>query len=261
MSRIALITGGGQGVGAAIAQQFLNDGFAGIVLLDRNAEALAKTASSLNAPTKVHTFCADLADATTPQRAIDFVCEKFGGLDVLVNAAGNTERCSIDDVTSEAYSRLFDVNVKAPIFMMQCAGKVMKARGGGVVINITSMLAHGGPPSIGIYAASKAALVGLSKNVANAWKRDGIRVFALNLGWVNSDGEHKLQTEFHKMPQDWADKIGARMPFGRLILPSDIAGTCGFLVSTPAQMMTGTVIDYEQVPIGVYDSHPALGPE
>jgi NAD(P)-dependent dehydrogenase (short-subunit alcohol dehydrogenase family) len=129
------------------------------------------------------------------------------------------------------------------------------------VINIASMLAHGGPPNIGIYAASKAALVGLSKNVANAWKRDGVRVFAINLGWVNSDGEHQLQTGFHNMPENWADLIGRRMPFGRLIQPSDVAGLCAFLVSPAAQMMTGVVIDYEQMPVGVFDVHPALAPE
>lgn len=261
MARIAMITGGGQGIGAAVARQFLRDGFDGLVLLDRNAEALAKVKLELAAGDRVATFCADLLDEATPIRAMDFAVEKFGGVDVLVNAAGNTERCGIDDATPAAYQRLFDVNVKAPLFMMQAAGKLMKPRGGGVVINIASMLAHGGPPSIGVYAASKAALVGLSKNAANAWKRQGIRVFVINLGWANSDGEHKLQTEFHKMPQDWAQKIGERMPFGRLIAPNDVAGVCGFLVSPPAQMMTGTVIDYEQMPIGVYDVHPALLPE
>ncbi len=75
-----------------------------------------------------------------------------------------------------------------------------------------------------------------------------------------TDGEHELQTTFHKLPQNWAEDIGARMPFGRLITSDDVAGLCAFLVSPPAQMMTGAVIDYEQMPLGTFDSHPALSP-
>jgi NAD(P)-dependent dehydrogenase (short-subunit alcohol dehydrogenase family) len=260
VSRVAIITGGGQGLGAAAARQFLAEDFKGVVLVDRNAEALVNTQSALDSD-KVAILAADLCEETTAKAAVDLALKEFGRLDVLVNAAGNTERCGVDDATRQSYDRLFDVNVKAPLFLMQEAGKVMKKTGGGVVINVASMLAYGGPPSIGIYAASKAALVALSKNAANAWKWDGVRVFVINLGWANTDGEHKLQTEFHKMPQDWAANIGKRMPFGRLITPEDVAGLCSFLVSAPAQMMTGAVIDYEQMPMGVYDTHPALAPE
>ena len=136
----------------------------------------------------------------------------------------------------------------------------MVAAKSGVIINIASMLAYGGPPNLGTYAASKAALMALSRNAANTFKRDGVRVFCVNLGWALTDGEHELQTGFHKLPQDWAETMGARMPFGRLITADDVAGLCAFLVSPPAQMMTGAVIDYEQMPVGTFDSHPALSP-
>jgi len=261
MARVAIITGGGQGVGAAVARSFLDNGFAGCVLVDRNADALKQTQQKLGAD-KVAILAADLLQPGTPSAAVDLAVKTFGRVDVLVNAAGNTERWSIDEVSPENYDRVFGVNVKAPTFMMQAVAKAMrKAGSGGVIINIASMLAYGGPPNLGIYSASKAALVVMSRNAANAWKREGIRVFAVNLGWVNSDGEHKLQTEFHKMPPNWADLIGKRMPFGRLITPEDVAGLCQFLVSPPAQMMTGAVIDYEQMPTGVFDNHPALAPE
>jgi NAD(P)-dependent dehydrogenase (short-subunit alcohol dehydrogenase family) len=260
MTRVAIITGGGQGVGAAVARSFLDNGFTGCVLVDRNAEALAHTQQKLGAG-KVAILAADLLSPGTPKAAVDLATSTFGRVDVLVNAAGNTERWSLDEVTPEAYDRVFGVNVRSATFMMQEAAKAMRKAGGGVVINVASMLAYGGPPNLGIYSASKAALVVLSRNAANAWKREGIRVFVINLGWVNSDGEHKLQTEFHKMPENWAEVIGKRMPFGRLITPQDVAGLCQFLVSPPAQMMTGAVIDYEQMPTGVYDSHPALAPE
>ncbi len=261
MTRVVVITGGAQGIGAAAAKAYLREGFTGVVLLDRNGDQLGLMAKQLNAPGRVATLTADLTDEHTPAKAMALAMGKFGRIDVLLNAAGNTERCGIEDTTPQSFARLFDVNVKAPLFMMQEAIKLMKPQGSGTIINISSMLAHGGPPPLATYAASKGALVALTKNVANTVKRDGIRVFAINLGWVNTDGEHKLQTEFHKMPADWAAKIGARMPSGRLISSDDVAGVCVFLVSPSAQMMTGTIIDYEQMPIGVYDEHPALRPE
>jgi NAD(P)-dependent dehydrogenase (short-subunit alcohol dehydrogenase family) len=123
------------------------------------------------------------------------------------------------------------------------------------------MLAHGGPPNLTTYSASKAALNTMTRSVANTVKREGIRVFAINLGWVHSEGEQALQTGFHGLPQNWAEEIGRRMPAGRLIVPDDVAGLFAYLVSPSAQMMTGAIIDYEQMPAGVFDAHPALLPE
>jgi NAD(P)-dependent dehydrogenase (short-subunit alcohol dehydrogenase family) len=259
MTRVAIITGGAQGIGAGAAKQFLTDGFAGVVLVDRDAAQLQAQSEALSRIGSVVSLVADLRDAATPDRAVDLAVQQFGRLDVLVNAAGNTERCSIEDVTPAAYERLYDVNVKAPLFMMQKAAAAMVRAGqGGVIINISSMLAYGGPPDIGIYASSKAALVALSKNAANTLKRKGVRVFCINLGWALTEGEHRLQTGFHNMPDDWAVAAGKKVPFGRLILPEDIGGTCAYLVSPAAAMMTGAVIDYEQMPIGTYDFHPMV---
>ncbi len=254
--RTALITGGAQGLGAAIARRFLGDGFSGVLLVDRNQEKLLGVQNELGKAAEI--YCGDLRDSATPAGAVAKAMKNFGRLDVLVNAAGNTERCGIEDTTLESYERLFDVNVKAPLFMMQEAARHMSAVKSGVIINVASMLAHGGPPNLATYSASKSALMTLSRSAANTFKRDGIRVFCINLGWTLTDGEHELQTTFHGLPQDWAERIGARMPFGRLITADDVAGLCAFLVSPPAQMMTGAVIDYEQMPLGTFDEHPAL---
>jgi len=260
-SRIALVTGGAQGIGAATARRFLADGFNGVLLVDRNAEGLATAKASLSGLGRVETLAGDLLDLALPGKAVAAALKAFGRLDVLVNAAGNTERCGLDDTTHESFDRLFGVNVKAPLFMMQEAVKLMRGQGSGVIINVSSMLAYGGPPNLVTYSASKAALVTLTRAAANAVKRDGIRIFAINLGWALTEGEQKLQTTFHKLPEDWSEQIGKRMPSGRLILPDDVAGVMAFLVSPPAHMMTGAVIDYEQMPAGTFDAHPALAPE
>jgi NAD(P)-dependent dehydrogenase (short-subunit alcohol dehydrogenase family) len=256
--RAALITGGAQGIGAAVARQFLAGGFSGVLLVDRNQEKLGTTQKVLGKGAEI--FAGDLRDRATISSSVAKAIKSFGRIDVVVNAAGNTERCGIADTTPEAFDRLFEVNVKAPLLMMQEAAKHMVAAKSGVIINIASMLAYGGPPNLATYSASKSALMTLSRNAANTFKRDGVRVFCVNLGWAVTDGEHELQTGFHKLPQDWAEQIGARMPFGRLITADDVAGLCAFLVSPPAQMMTGAVIDYEQMPVGTFDSHPALSP-
>ncbi len=259
--RIALITGGAQGMGHAAARRFLETGFGGVMLLDRNEAKLRDSAARLAALGRVECIAGDLLDVSLPARAVAATMAAFGRVDVLVNAAGSTERCGLDDTTPESYERLFGVNVRAALFMMQEAVKVMRPQRAGTIINISSMLAHGGPPNLSTYSASKAALNTLTKSVANTVKRDGIRAFAINLGWVHSEGEQALQTSFHGMPENWAEVIGRRMPSGRMIVPDDVAGLIDYLVSPSAQMMTGAIIDYEQMPAGVFDSHPALAPE
>ena len=261
MDRVALITGGAQGIGAATAKQFLKDGFAGVVLLDRNAGRLSVEAEALQKLGRVEILEADLRDDATPAKAVAFVLEKFGQLDVLVNAAGSTMRGGIADTTLETFHTLFDVNVKAPLFLMQEAAKHMVAAKRGVIINVASMIAYGGPPNLASYSASKAALMMLTKHAANSFKRGGVRAFCVNLGWVDTEGERALQTGFHKLPENWHETIGKRMPAGRLIEPDDVAGLMAYLVSPSAQMMNGAVIDYEQMPLGAFDVHPALGPE
>jgi NAD(P)-dependent dehydrogenase (short-subunit alcohol dehydrogenase family) len=259
--RVALITGGAQGLGAAAASRLLSDGFAGVVLLDRNGEGLAATAKRLAKLGACVTLTADLLDAATPAKAVALARQRFGRLDVLLNAAGSTDRCGLDDTTPADFDRMFGINVKAPLFMMQEAVKLMRERGQGTVINVGSMLSYGGPPNLITYSATKAALATLTKAAANAVKREGIRMFTINLGWVATEGEHALQTRFHGLPENWAEVMGRRMPSGRMITSDDVAGLVAFLVSPAAQMMTGAAIDYEQMPAGVYDSHPALAPE
>ncbi len=259
--RIALVTGGAQGMGFAAAKRFLQMGFGGVMLLDRNGAKLKDSAEKLKALGRAGIIEGDLTDITLPARAIAAATQAFGKLDVLVNAAGSTERCGIDDTTPQAFDRIFAVNVRAPMFMMQEAIRAMRRARSGTIVNVSSMLQYGGPPDLSTYSASKAALCTLTKSVANAVKREGIRIFAINLGWVHSEGEQALQTSFHGRPENWAEDIGRRLPAGRMIVPDDVAGLMEYLVSPSAQMMNGAIIDYEQMPAGVFDDHPALARE
>ncbi len=258
MSKVALITGGAQGIGRACAQKLLESDFSSVVLLDRNADVLAEAAKSLAKFGKAEAFAADLRDEATPAKAVAFTIEKFGRVDVLINAAGSTARGGISDTSHETLNTLLDVNVKAPFFLMQEATRHMVSQGQGTIINVASMIAYGGPPNLGAYSASKAALVSLTKHAAQEFAWKGVRSFCINLGWALTEGEQAMQTKFHGLPENWYEDIGRRMPSGRLILPSDIADLCAYLVSPSAQMMNGAVIDFEQIPVGMFREHPVL---
>ena len=257
MSRVALITGGAQGLGAAAAKRLLADGFAGVVLLDRNLQRLTTQAEELGQLHRVKIVVADLANPSTPRLAVTTCVETFGRLDVLVNAAGNTSRCGINDVNSDMYDALFNVNVKAPLFLMQEAAKVMKRQHSGTIINVSSMIAYGGLPQLGVYSASKAALNALTKHAAQEFAWDGIRSFAIALGWAVTEGELAMQASLG-LPPDWPQTFGAQMPAGRLIGADDIADLIAYLCTPSAQMMNGTIIDFEQMPQGMFRAHPAL---
>lgn len=229
-----------------------------MVLVDRNADRLKEAATSLSPLGKVEVLAADLRDEATPAKAVAFVISKFGRIDVLINAAGNTARGGIGDTSPQTLQALLDVNVKAPFFLMQEASRHMVAQGHGTIINIASMIAYGGPPNLGAYSASKAALITITKHAAQEFAWQGVRSFCINLGWALTEGEQETQTKTHGLPENWFEDIGRRMPSGRLILPSDIADLCAYLVTPSAQMMNGAVIDFEQIPVGMFRDHPVL---
>ena len=126
----------------------------------------------------------------------------------------------------------------------------MRRAGGGTIVNILSIVAHGGPPFIVAYCGAKAALAAMTKNVANAVMRDRIRVNGLNMGWTSTPNEHVVQTRTHGRSADWQAEVGADQPFGRLMLPAEVARAVAFLASEESGLMTGAVVDFDQQVIG-----------
>jgi NAD(P)-dependent dehydrogenase (short-subunit alcohol dehydrogenase family) len=253
--RAAIVTGGAQGVGAATALRFARDGIKRIVVADLDGDQLSATVSAIKAlGVDAYGIEVDLTKVSNCKRVVDAAVKHFGRLDILANCAGSTARGGILDTDEATFDKLFSTNVKAPFYMIQHAAREMMRNKSGVIINITSMLAHGGPPFLLTYSATKAALVAVTKSAANTLKRDGVRLFAINLGWTVTPTEHRTQTMMHNMPEDWAEKVGREQPFGRLLVPDDPAGLCSFLISKDARMMTGVIIDQEQFVIGTTDA-------
>jgi NAD(P)-dependent dehydrogenase (short-subunit alcohol dehydrogenase family) len=256
--KVAAITGGTQGLGEAIARLFAARGAAALAICGRNVErgeGIASELSGAGCPTEfVH---ADLERMADGRNFIDSAEESFGRLDVLVNCAAATDRGTIENTTEELWDRIFTLNVKSQFFLIQRAVEVMRRhKTGGAIANIGTMTAHGGPPKLIAYSASKGALAIMTRALANALKRDRIRVNTLNIGWTNTPREHLVQTGMDRQPENWLEIASRNQPFGRLIEPDEVARAIAFLCSAESGLMTGAVIDYDQNVVGTWDDNP-----
>jgi NAD(P)-dependent dehydrogenase (short-subunit alcohol dehydrogenase family) len=257
--KIAIVTGGTQGLGATIARLFAERGAAGIVICGRNRDKGEAKASEISAATGVRVVYqqADLEQVEDVRAVVARADSEFGRIDALVNAAAITDRGTILDSSPELFDRMFATNVRAPFFMMQEAIKRMRRDSiEGTIVNIGSMSAMAGQPFIAAYCASKGALETLTKNTAYALLRNRIRVNGLNIGWMASEGEDHIQREFHGAPEDWLQKASASQPFGRLVDPEEVARACVYLSSAESGLMTGSMICLDQSIWGAYDGSP-----
>jgi NAD(P)-dependent dehydrogenase (short-subunit alcohol dehydrogenase family) len=201
--------------------------------------------SRLGTPTGF--LAADLADPGAPERLVAACLDRFGRIDALVNVAAVTDRAAVTDGTLDDWDRLFAVNARAPFFLMQGAIAAMRAKGeGGSIVNILSTNVHCGQPDLAIYTATKAALASLTRNAANAHRFDRIRINGINVGWTLTPAEHVMQAETLGQGPDWAERAAAGLPFGRLLMPQEVANLVAFLVSDASGPMTGSLIDQEQ---------------
>src|SRR5690606_13353681 len=145
------------------------------------------------------------------------------------------------------FDRIMAVNVRAPFFLMQDAVRVMLHAGiEGTIVNILSMAGHGGQSFLTAYSASKTALGTITRNAAFALLPNRIRVNGLNIGWMDTPGEHAIQKRAHNAPESWLEEAEAARPFGRLLKPEEVAGTVAFLLSTESGLMTGSIVDMDQ---------------
>ncbi|ENQ97887.1 hypothetical protein C048_00848 [Brucella melitensis UK19/04] len=182
--KIAVITGSTQGLGAATARLFAERGAQGLVICGRSAEKGRAQAAGLEELGAKAVFVqVDLEKVEDCRRIVAEADRAFGRLDILVNAAGLTDRGTILDTSPELFDRLFAVNTRAPFFLIQEAIKLFRRdRVEGAIVNVSSMSSMGGQPFIAAYCASKGALDTLTRNVAYSVLRNRIRVNSLNIG-------------------------------------------------------------------------------
>ena len=258
-NKIAVVTGGTQGLGAAVAMQLAESGASGVVTCGRSIEKGEAVARRIGEKTgcAVKFVQADLARVADCRAVVEAADEAFGRVEILVNAAGLTDRGDILTTDENLFDRMFAVNARAPFFLMQEAiRRMVRDDTEGTIVNIGSTSALAGQPFISPYCASKAALATLTRNTAFAAMRNRIRVNQLNIGWMASDGEDRIQREYHGADENWLEKAAAGQPFGRLLSPQEVAMAVVFLASGDSGMMTGSVINFDQSVWGAYPFAP-----
>lgn len=257
--KIAVVTGGTQGLGAEVARLFAERGAAGLVICGRSIAKGEAKAEEIGARygTQVHFVAADLAQVEDCRKVIAAARSHFGRIDALVNVAAITDRGTILDTDPELFDRMFAINTRAPFFLMQEAIKLMlETKTEGTIVNISSMSAMAGQPFIAAYCASKGALDTLTRNTAFGLLKNRIRVNGLNIGWMASDGEDRIQREFHGAADNWLAEAAAKQPFGRLVDPAEVARACAYLSSPESGLMTGATINFDQSVWGAYEDSP-----
>jgi NAD(P)-dependent dehydrogenase (short-subunit alcohol dehydrogenase family) len=258
--KVAAITGGTQGLGETTARLIAARGAAGVAICGRNQARGEKVAREIEEAGCAALFVpADLADMDQCRAFIDRVEQRFERLDALINCAAATDRGRLETTTEEVWDILFTLNVKSQFFLIQRAVEVMRRHKiQGAIANVGTMVAHGGPPFLIAYSASKGALMTMTRGLANALKHDRIRINTLNIGWTNTPREHVVQTQVHRRSENWLAEVSPNLPFGRLIEADEVARALAFLASDESGLMTGAVIDFDQQIIGTMPDQPEV---
>ena len=253
----ALIIGGTQGLGLAIAERVMSEGCTRLVIAGRDVARGEAAAESCGATY----LTVDAADTAAVVRLVDEASERMGQVNALVNAAALTDRGSVLDTTPELWDRIMTVNVRSPFFAIQrvAQGAIERSFTAGVV-NILSMASHCGQSFLAPYSASKAALANVTKNAAQALRSHRIRVNGINCGWMDTPGEDAVQRRFHDAGDDWLERAEAAQPFGMLVKPVHVAGLASHMLGPDSGVMTGSVVDFDQYVAGAYPESERSGP-
>ncbi|HMO70283.1 MAG TPA: SDR family oxidoreductase [Paracoccaceae bacterium] len=245
----ALILGGTQGLGLAIAQALRDGGCRQLVLAARDPVKGRAAAEALGAAF----VPVDLADAGSVIACVDRAATMLGRVDALAVAGASTDRGSVLDTTPDGWDALMAANAKGPFFAIQRVAQLARTAGHPAsIVTILSMVIHCGQSFLAPYSASKAALANITRNAANALRADRIRVNGIACGWMDTPGEDAMQRKHHGAGGDWLEKAEARQPFGMLVKPGHVAGLASFLLGPQSGVMTGAIVDFDQNVNGAY---------
>ena len=241
--KVALITGAGSGIGTATAALFAQEG-AAVALADVRPEAVGEHAAEIGAGrASALALSGDVACRADAERLVNATVERFGGIDILVNCAGVTPRYAPDDWDFEqTWDWVLSVNLKGAYLMSRYATAEMQRRGGGAVVNLSSIYGLVGRPSFfgtghDPYPPSKGAIITLTKDMANSLGAHGIRVNALCPGFIYTHMTRTLTED-----PEWLRRMLAMEPLGRLGQPEEVAKAALFLASDDASFITGVAL-------------------
>jgi NAD(P)-dependent dehydrogenase (short-subunit alcohol dehydrogenase family) len=239
-NKVAIVTGGGTGIGRGIAVTLARAG-ARVVVAGRRMEPLEETVSEIDACGGE--ACASSTDITVEaqvQALMQLAMDRYGGLDVVVSNAGVYPRMELADLTEEVWDLTVDVNLKGHFLCAKHSIPMMVERGGGSIIFIGSVHGYMGGSDVLAYASAKGGLWTMTRNLARTYARQQIRVNYINPGWVASEGEvaHRLELGYS---EEWLEEQGQLVvPSGRLQTPEDSGHVCVLLASDQGSQITAT---------------------
>lgn len=251
--KVVIVTGGTQGVGEAIAFHCAGAGAKGVVICGRQEAKGKKVTTRIEElGAKAEYVQADLSVVEDCRNIVARCDQVFGRVDGLVNAAADTFRSSLEDLTPEFWDYQFAVNVRAPFLLTQAAVRIMKReKAAGSIVNILSVAAYCGLDILPAYSATKGAMATFTKNIANGLRKDRIRVNGIMLGWTDTPNEHIVQKQ-QGSPADWLEVAEQTSPFGRILKPDDVAKFCVYLLSDESGIVTGSNMDFAHRVVGVF---------
>ena len=237
--KTALVTGGSRGIGLAVAQGLASHG-ADIAIIAREEKQLeaARKLIQESSAKKVWAFSFDLGNTKAIERLFRDIISQTQSIDILVNCAGTTARGPAEEVDLETWNQIIEVNMTAVFALSQAFCRHRKQIDkGGKIINIGSLMCHGGRPTTTAYAASKGGLLMVTRSLAVEWAKYNINVNAIGPGFIATDLTAKLKAD-----KDFNKWVLSRTPFARWGEPADIAGTVVFLASSASDFVTGQIL-------------------
>ena len=236
--KVALITGASRGLGQAIAVGLAEAG-AEVAGLERSSDCGGTCEDVRALGRRYLTVSGDLETASVHDlnAIVQSVVDEFGRIDILVNNAGIIRRTPAIDYSEQDWDAVLQINLKAAFFLSQAAARVMKAQGGGKIINIASLLSFQGGILVPSYTAAKHGIAGLTHALANEWSALGINVNAIAPGYMETDNTAALRADEARNAA-----ILARIPVGRWGKAQDLKGAAVFLASAASDYVHGAII-------------------
>ena len=244
--KVILVTGSTTGIGEGMARIFIREGARIIIhgTREKNAKELVAELGG-----RASFVLGALDDPDVPARLVAKTVSRHGRLDGLVNNAAAMTRGNIQDTDTASFDRTLAINLRAPLLLIRSALPHFRSQGGGRVLNIGSVNGYCGEAMQLAYSISKGGLTTLTRNLADAHGREGIRVNQLNVGWTLTSNEYELKKN-EGLPDDWPTRVSKTYaPSGRLLSPEDVAWAAVYFLSDEAPLINGAVLDLEQYPL------------